>query len=506
MIKSKFGATIATMCTSIGSTILLMAFSIVYNQILINVYGSSINGLISTITQFVSLFSIVEGGATTAAVVAIYEPYIRNETQKINDTIFTVKKYFSRIALAFGFISLIGGVIYLEFVGSPLSMVDTLLLLAITILSTMISIGINSKYIVLLSGSNKSYIVNLVYMISKALAWSLTIVLMVNECNILLVYFVHGLNTIFDWIFLRSFVSRYYTNYSFQGSYNPKLLKGTKDVLFQKIASTVFSSTDLTIISAFISFEIASVYNTYNIIFTAVNSLLSAISVSPMNSFGHLLSGDRSNADNLFSIYQKLVQLSASVFLVSLGGTIIPFLRLYTKRVTDTNYIIPSLVFLFFTYYYLKLSNAPFGMVLNVTGHFKQQNVQCGLSAIFNIALSLAFINNWGIQGVVLGSVCGTAIILFGNMYQSLIVLKAMQVGKSLFSLVFNYIIGVIVIRFFIMFDYVATSYFAWIGYGIVSFLIVLLIFLATNFVEDRDTMSLTIRFVKNKLLGLFRV
>lgn len=501
MIKTKFEATIATMITSLGSSLLLMGFNVVYNQFLINYYGSSVNGLISTISQFVALFSIVEGGATTAAVVAVYRPYIKNETDKINNILYTVKVYFHKIAIVFGGLSFIGGLIYLKLVGSPLYLMDTILILVITVFSTMVSIGVNSRYIVLLSGSNKSYIVNIIYMLSKVLTWSVAIVLMVNRCNILLVYCIHGLNTVFEAIFLRIFVCLNYSQYGVRGVYNSKLLKGTKDVFFQKIASSIFSSTDLIIISAYINFELASVYNTYNLIFSAVFALLNAVSVSPMNSFGHLLNSDNKNANKMFAIYQKAVQISSSVFLISLGVTIIPFLKLYTKNVSDVNYIIPSLVFLFYTYYYIKLNNAPFGMVLNVTGRFSQQNIQCGISAVANIVLSLALVSCWGVQGVVLGSALGALIILGGNVYQASKVMQKTIIEKSLNGLLLNYFIGLISIMLVLKKDFVTISYFSWIGYGMISFLVVLIIVVFFNYIIDRKAMISMIGYLKEKLL-----
>ena len=66
----------------------MIAGFIVPKIMLLN-YGSEINGLVSSITQFINYFVIVEAGLTAAAVF-LYKPLAENQ-HKINEVVSTTK-------------------------------------------------------------------------------------------------------------------------------------------------------------------------------------------------------------------------------------------------------------------------------------------------------------------------------------------------------------------------------------------------------------------------------
>ena len=98
-MESKSKSTVLTLAISILNSVLLVLFNLIYNNLVIRYFGSSINGLISTLNQFVSLFSIIEGGFTTAAVVATYEPMVRSDYSRLNSILHTTRRgYFQELA------------------------------------------------------------------------------------------------------------------------------------------------------------------------------------------------------------------------------------------------------------------------------------------------------------------------------------------------------------------------------------------------------------------------
>lgn len=54
-------------------------------------------------------------------------------------------------------------------------------------------------------------------------------------------------------------------------------LKDRNSYIITEIAWTIFSSTDMIVLSIFCSTAVASVYSVYNMVFVAINSLLSAV-------------------------------------------------------------------------------------------------------------------------------------------------------------------------------------------------------------------------------------
>ena len=68
-------------------------------RIMMSVYGSEINGLISSISQFIAYFNLVETGIAGAAVWALYKPLADRDNKVINSIIVAVKNFYTKAAL-----------------------------------------------------------------------------------------------------------------------------------------------------------------------------------------------------------------------------------------------------------------------------------------------------------------------------------------------------------------------------------------------------------------------
>ena len=64
-------------------------------------YGSATNGLVSSITQFMAYFSLVEAGLSGAAVFALYKPLAKGDVGEVNQVVTQAKKFYSKAGLIF---------------------------------------------------------------------------------------------------------------------------------------------------------------------------------------------------------------------------------------------------------------------------------------------------------------------------------------------------------------------------------------------------------------------
>ena len=201
MAIGKKKATILTMLTTTVTSILISIFGLVYNQGILEVYGASANGLISTLIQFVSIFAVLEGGFNTAAIVALYKPYTEKNYALINDILFTTKRYFAKIGTVVSAGAFVAGLVYLNFVKSPYTYAETLLLLVITILGTGITLIFGNKYNTLFNGFNQQYIQNNIMFVSKFVTWMISMLLIMLRQPIIWVYFVNTANVILNVVY-----------------------------------------------------------------------------------------------------------------------------------------------------------------------------------------------------------------------------------------------------------------------------------------------------------------
>lgn len=488
-MQSKKKATMLTLLVSVFNSLLVAVFNLVYNNLIMRNYGSDVNGLISTLTQFVSLFAIIEGGFTTAAVVSVYEPYVNKDYDKLNDILYTTKRVYLRVGTIITAGVLLFGTIYLRFIDSPFSYFRTYSLLIVTVLATSISLCFQSKYSVLLQGANCEYIQVVINLVSKILTWILSIILIVQKADILLIYGINILNVLLTIGLSRYYERKHFPYITYKGKYDKRLIRGTGDVLFQKIANTIFTSTDLVLISSGVSLAAASVYNLYQQVFRSIFNLLASGVQAPFNSLGHLVEeGNREKIDYYFKIYFKVTLIAASIILTVTGSLILNFVGIYTRGITDISYIRSELAFLFFAQYYVQIINRPFGTMLNVTGNFAKQNVQCGVAAVVNLISSVILMIPWGIAGVIIGSFLGTCIILVMNIYQCKELVSGLK--RMIYEIVINAAVCVGLIYLSIKIGNIAGNYLEWILTAIVVFLLEGIILLAINFMLDYKTMK----------------
>ncbi|WP_310602895.1 lipopolysaccharide biosynthesis protein [Anaerosporobacter sp.] len=500
-MSSKKKATLLMLILAILNSGLVAIFNLIYNNLIMRNYGSDINGLISTLTQFVGLFAIIEGGFTTAAVVSIYEPYTTKNYEKLNDILYTTKRVYVRIGLIITIAVLAVGTIYLKFIDSPFSYNRTYMLLIVTVMSTSLSLCFQSKYTVLLQGVNREYIQVGISLIVKTLTWILSIVLLVSYADIIWVYGINVLNIILNIGCNRWYEKKNFQFATYKGNYDKRLIKGTGDVLFQKIANTLFTSTDLVLISSGVGLAAASVYNLYQQIFRSIFGLLSSGVQAPFNSLGHLWSeGDKQKIDYYFKMYFKITLLASTIIFTITASLIVNFVYVYTIGINDINYVRSELAILFFLQYFVQIINRPFGTMLNVTGNFAKQNVQCAVAAIANLVISIVLMVKFGISGVIFGSFIGTSIILVMNIYQCHLLVEGLK--KMVFEIIVNMGASLGLITYALHLGNMATSYYEWIILAVIFSLIEGVVMYALNFALDYRWMA---EFTKGIIKKIYR-
>ena len=76
--------------------LLTVVFAIIVPKVIIIGYGSSVNGLLSTINQLFVYLSLFEAGVGTATLQALYKPLTENNRGEINSILAATHKYYIR--------------------------------------------------------------------------------------------------------------------------------------------------------------------------------------------------------------------------------------------------------------------------------------------------------------------------------------------------------------------------------------------------------------------------
>lgn len=78
--------------TSMISQIVVMAAGMITPRLMIATYGSEMNGLVSSLNQFISYITLVEAGIGGAAIYSLYKPLAEEDHARISSIVVAAKK------------------------------------------------------------------------------------------------------------------------------------------------------------------------------------------------------------------------------------------------------------------------------------------------------------------------------------------------------------------------------------------------------------------------------
>jgi O-antigen/teichoic acid export membrane protein len=396
------------------SNLVLQIISVIIGFILprffITTYGSSINGLIVSIKQFLSYLKIVEAGVGNASVAALYKPLLKNEKDKING-ILSATNYFYRRSGYFFIVLVIILSIYFPIIASR--EVDTytafylVLILGISGIIEYFSLG---KYRVLLTADQKSYIIFYIQSALNITSAIISVLLINMGYSVIIVIATSTTITVSNVLILREYIKKSYPFFNIRVKPDTISIKSKWDALIHQIAGLVVFNTPIIIITIFSGLSEVSVYIVYNMVFNAVILLISSFSSAMQAAFGDLIvRDDKAVLQRYFNNFEYLFYAVAAVFYTCTSLLILPFIEVYTFDFDDANYTRPLLAVLFILAGIANTIRIPSSILINSAGHFKETKYRAIIEALINIIASLIFVKFMGVEGVLLGSLCSYA-------------------------------------------------------------------------------------------------
>ena len=405
--KSLYSALTGILLTMVNGVLGLL----ITRMIILN-YGSDFNGLNSVANQIVNLLLIIEGGITIATNVALFRPLAKKNYDMVNGIMSATKIIFQKIGTVFFLLGIVVSIIYSFFVKSDLSNGLVISIFVLTIMSTTFNLVFATKYIILIQTEQKEYLINLVKVGTILLSQALIFLVISFDKHVIFIRLVMMLCGVLNGAILIIISKRKYGFLDFKAVPLINEVKGTNDVLIQKITGMIYMNTPIIFISVTAGTLLASVYFVYNSIFMLLKSLLYSIVNAPRMAFGELLSEQKNEqVKEAFLKYQFIIT-NISLILISTATVLtMPFISFYTKGITDINYFNWFFLILLALITYFEILHIPSGNIIMVSGNFKIlkkiQIIALASLVIFIIVGVLIF----GAYGVLI-AVLITAVIL----------------------------------------------------------------------------------------------
>ena len=464
-------------------------------------FGSEVNGLVHSITQFLAYITLLESGFGPVVKSILFKPIANKDKRTIEDILKTSEKFFRKIAYIFIVYILILCVAFPIMFSNEFDTIFTLSLVVIIAVSTFAEYYFGMTYKLFIDAEQKKYVLSGIQIGTVIFNTIAVIVLLQFGASIQVV----KLASCFIFI-LRPLLQNLYVKKKYKIN-----LKNAKDDykieqkwegLAQHIAFVVHKNTDIIILTLCTKLADVSIYSVYVIVINALKNVTQSFIGGVDSALGDMLAkGEQDKLNKSFKTYEGYYLTIATIIFSSTMFLITPFISLYTKGVTDANYIVPDFAIILVLAEFVWAIRQPYNDLVKVACHFKQTRVGAWVEAISNIVISLILVWKMGIVGVAIGTLFAMAFRTIEFMYHTSkyilnrsiwepikrIIVIAMQVG--LLALIINLLPKVQVL-----------TYQIWILQAIAIASISAVLVITTNCILFRDNVKNVLEIGKNIL------
>ena len=383
--------------------VLIISNFIIPRIILLN-YGSEINGLVLSITQFLNYINLFEGGVSGVVLAALYKPLSEKNIDEISSVINTAELFFKKIGKYFLIYTIGIAVLFPFFVKINLSYFYILILVLVISISIFIQYYYALVWKLLLQADKKSYVSSYIQIFITILLLMISAYFMYKKLDIIFVKMISaGIFILQPLLYTYYIGKRYIIKKSKE--INNSLLAQRWEGFGINVAAFIHNNTDIVLITLFLTLKDVSVYSIYYLIVYGIKTIITSISTGFSPILGNLYAKNKKAKLNIyFSIYEYVIYFFSFLFFSVASENIFSFIENYTRGVTDTEYHRVVFAYLMILSYLIFCLREPYINMAYSSGAFKKVTKFAYMEAIINLILSLISLKYFGLCGVAIGT------------------------------------------------------------------------------------------------------
>lgn len=383
-------------------TLLIGIIGLIKVKVFVNGLNNDIYSLNQLFYQIFSYIVITDIGFGLILNKQLYNAFAVDDYEKINKIYSTSKRFYNIVGLIMMIIALILSFFVRFLTKANISPLYMQIIFIIFIFRNVVDyFFVAPRYV--LEADQKIYKVNHYVKSIKIIESVVEIILVLLGVDYFFVIIPGIFITIVIDIFVNNKIYKMYPWLKSDKTFNFKYLKGTKDVIWRKIAGLLNSNTDIILISAFINPISVIIYTSYVYITKFITDTVYMISSSLTPSFANVAFKEKS--DKMYGVFTELnilfLFIASFVFIMLYG-----FLNSLITFWVGGEYLVNNFVlFLFCFSAFQVIAEKPLAIFINGVGLFKETKVSTIMEAVLNLIISLLLIGKIGIAGVLLGTI-----------------------------------------------------------------------------------------------------
>ena len=257
-------------------------------RLILQTYGSEVNGLINSITQFLSIIAFLELGVGAVIQSSLYKPLSEKDDEEISKIVVSGQKFFSRLATILLVYVLILMVIYPLVAKSDFGFLYTATMILVISISSFAQYYFGIVNSLLITANQRGYFSYNIQTITLIFNTIACFVLIKLGASIHIVKLTTSLIYLFRPILLSLYVKKNY-NIDWKIKYSGEPIKQKWNGIAQHVAAVILDGTDNIVLTIFMGLEAVSIYSVYNLVVSGVKKLLLSMTNGIQSLMGEML-------------------------------------------------------------------------------------------------------------------------------------------------------------------------------------------------------------------------
>ena len=373
-------------------------------KLILNYYGSEVNGLVSSIAHFLSFISLAECGMGVVIQSSLYKPLAEHDDKQISRVIVSSERFFRKIGLILSAYVILLFFIYPFLAETSFDTWYTVILIGAISISTFVQYFICISYRLLLTADQKGYIQLLLNIVAQILNTILCVILAKCGCSIQLLKLSASAIMLLQAMLLALYVKKHY-NIDRKVQITGEPIKQKWNGVAQHIAFVVLENTPTVVLTMFATMASVSVYNVYHLVVNGIKGIVHSAVAGMQSLLGNMYAKQEKEAlDQAFSYYEWAIHLVVVFLYTCTAILIVPFVQIYTDGVTDANYVYPLFGVMISMGQMLYCLRLPYNAMIFASGHYKETQNGAFIEAAINVVASVVLVVRFGLIGVAIGT------------------------------------------------------------------------------------------------------
>lgn len=373
-------------------------------RLIIVTYGSEVNGLVNSIAQFLHIVSFLDLGVGSVVQYALYKPLAEKDDHEISRIVASAQRFFRWIATALLIYVIVLFALYPFIAHQNFGWLYSALLVLSMSISYFAQYYFGAVDRLFLLANQEGYIQYFAQITMLILNTIACIIIIKLGASIQIVKLVTSLIFCLRPLLIRTYINKHY-HIDRKIKVIGEPIKQKWNGVAQHISYVVLTSTDNIVLTVFSTLSNVSIYSVYHLVIAGIKQLFVSITSGIRAVIGELWAKkDIEKLKEVFGMAEFAIHAATVFVFVCAWKLMLPFVSVYTAKVTDAQYIQPLFAAILVAAHAVHCLRIPYNMLILATGAYKESQGMHIITAAINLITSIIMVVFWGLVGVAIGT------------------------------------------------------------------------------------------------------